>query len=168
MSYGYSCRMSGDTLASPQEVVRLTDAVERLRLAEAGLGRRRAGETGLNDADRAAVRYITELGDRQVAVTPTMLARQLHLSPAAVTNLVDRLVAKGLVSLEPNPADRRSKFVVTTNRALDPDHIDPLTARLRTICAGLTPGDAAIIADFLDQVTAAVAERPPSEEPERK
>lgn len=151
--------MSTESLASPEEIVRLTDAVERLRLAEARLGRQRAGSSGLNDADRAAVRYISEQADQQVDVTPTMLSRQLHLSPAAVTNLVDRLVAKKFVSLEPHRADRRSKIVVAFDRTLDPDHIDPLTARLRTICAALTPRDAGIIADFLEQVTDAVRDQ---------
>lgn len=142
-------------------IVRLTDAVERLRLAEARLGRQRAGETGLNDTDRAAVRYVSELGDRGIAVTPTMLAAQLHLSPSAVTSLVDRLVAKRLASLEPNPRDRRSKFVVVFDRTIDADELDPLTARLRALARALEPGDAAIIAGFLDEVTVAVRAQHP-------
>ena len=146
--------------ATPDEITRLTDAVERLRLAEARLGRQRAGAAGLNDADRAAVRYITELGDRGVDVTPTMLASHLHLSPSTVTSLVDRLVAKQLVSLTPNPSDRRSKFITTFDRTVDPDDLDPLTARLREICARLTPRDAEVIADFLHEVTDAVRAQP--------
>lgn len=146
--------------ATADEITRVTDAVERLRLAEARLGRQRAGTAGLNDADRAAVRYITELGDRGVDVTPTMLASHLHLSPSTVTGLVDRLVAKELVSLVPHPRDRRSKILVLFDRSIDPDVVDPLTARLREISARLTPRDAEVIADFLHEVTKAVREQP--------
>jgi len=146
--------------ASTDEITRLTDAVERLRLAEARLGRQRAGTAGLNDADRAAVRYITELSDRGVDITPTMLASHLHLSPSTVTGLVDRLVAKDLVSLVPHPRDRRSKIIVAFDRSIDPDAVDPLTARLREISARLTPRDAEVIADFLHEVTEAVHEQP--------
>src|SRR6478672_10121649 len=96
--------------ASLDEIQAVTDAVDRLRVAEARLGRQRAGQSGLNDTDRAAVRFVSEFpGD---AVTPSMIADQLHLSPSSVTTLLDRLVAKRLLKVEPHPADRRSKRVV--------------------------------------------------------
>jgi DNA-binding MarR family transcriptional regulator len=146
---------------TPAGIRRLTDAVERLRLAEARLGRQRAGDAGLNDADRAAIRYLVEQGDSGVPVTPSLLAARLHMSPSAVTALVDRLVAKGMVSLQPHPTDRRSKVVVAFDRTIDPDQIDPLTQRLRTLSARLSPRDADLIAEFLEDVTEAVTAQHP-------
>ncbi|GAA4351727.1 MarR family winged helix-turn-helix transcriptional regulator [Microbacterium rhizosphaerae] len=145
--------------ASLDEIRAVTDAVERLRLAEARLGRQRAGHSGLNDTDRAAVRYVSEFpGD---AVTPRMIADQLHLSPSSVTTLLDRLVAKHLLRVEPHPVDRRSKHVVALDRTAALDDIDPLGARLREISASLTTSEASIITGFLERVTEAVRSQTP-------
>ena len=40
-----------------------------------------------------------------------MIARALHLSPAAGTALLDRLVSRGLIDIEPHAHDRRKKLV---------------------------------------------------------
>jgi len=47
-------------------------------------------------------------------MTPTALSRLLMLSPAGMTNRVDRLEAAGLVERRPDPNDRRSSLVVLT------------------------------------------------------
>ncbi|HYF27797.1 MAG TPA: MarR family transcriptional regulator [Baekduia sp.] len=71
--------------------------------------------------------------------TPSALARAVLLSPAAMTNRVDRLEARGLVRRRPDPDDRRASLVELTakgrrivDRALD-DHVaaeHALVARL--------------------------------------
>jgi DNA-binding MarR family transcriptional regulator len=48
-------------------------------------------------------------------MTPTSLSRLLMLSPAGMTNRVDRLEAAGLVERRPDPDDRRSSLVVLTS-----------------------------------------------------
>ena len=131
--------------------------LEQLRLAEARLARRRQHESGLTESDRAAMRFLLEqvdLGD----VTPTMIARAIHLSPAAGTALVDRLVAHGMVQVEPHPRDRRKKLVRPFDRNIDPGHLDPLTARLRELAATLSDDDARVVAAFLDNVRTIVVE----------
>lgn len=45
---------------------------------------------------------------------PSRLARVLMLSPAGMTNRVDRLEARDLVTRRPDPDDRRSSLVVLT------------------------------------------------------
>ena len=47
-------------------------------------------------------------------LTPSGLARTLMLSPAGMTNRIDRLVARGLVDRRADPEDRRSLLVVLT------------------------------------------------------
>lgn len=47
---------------------------------------------------------------------PSQLARTLMLSPAGMTNRVDRLEASGHVRREADPGDRRSSYVVLTDR----------------------------------------------------
>lgn len=44
------------------------------------------------------------------------VADRLHCEPSNVTGLIDRLEAKGLVERRPDPADRRVKRLVTTEK----------------------------------------------------
>ncbi|MCH6230009.1 MarR family transcriptional regulator [Microbacterium sp. CFH 31415] len=131
--------------------------LEQLRLAEARLARRRQHESGLAETDRAAMRFLLGRVDAD-EVTPTMVAHAVHLSPAAGTALIDRLVARGMVHVEPHPRDRRKKLVRPFDRSADPDHLDPLTTRLRELASRLTDHDARIIAAFLESVRAVVSD----------
>ena len=131
--------------------------LERLRLAEAKLARRREQQTGMNATDRAAMRHLLERVDTE-DVTPSMIVRALHLSPASGTALIDRLVARGLVVVEPHPHDRRKKIVRPFDRNIDPDHLDPLTMQLRRLASGLPASEARIVASFLEDVLATVTD----------
>ena len=106
------------------------------------------------------MRYLLERVDTQ-EVTPTMIARALHLSPAAGTALLDRLVSRGLIDIEPHDRDRRKKLVRPFDRNMDPDKLDPLTTRLRSLAAELTDFEARTVGSFLHKVLAAVASASP-------
>ncbi|WP_426320287.1 MarR family winged helix-turn-helix transcriptional regulator [Microbacterium sp. E-13] len=129
--------------------------LERLRLADVKLARQREQQTGMNETDRAAMRFLLEHLDN-AEVTPGMIARALHLSPASGTALIDRLLARGLVVVESHPYDRRKKLVRPFDRDTDPDHLDPLTLRLRTLAAELSVREARIVATFLEDVLSSV------------
>ena len=131
--------------------------LERLRLAEAKLARRREQQTGMNETDRAAMRYLLERVDTE-EVTPSMIVRALHLSPASGTALIDRLVARGLVVVEAHAYDRRKKVIRPFDRNIDPDHLDPLTMQLRSLASELPAKDARVVASFLEEVLAMVSE----------
>ena len=131
--------------------------LERLRLAEAKLARRREQQTGMNETDRAAMRYLLERVDTE-EVTPSMIVRALHLSPASGTALIDRLVARGLVVVEAHAYDRRKKVIRPFDRNIDPDHVDPLTMQLRSLASELPAKDARVVASFLEEVLAMVSE----------
>jgi DNA-binding MarR family transcriptional regulator len=152
------------TPATPDELPDVAAILQQLRLAEARLTRGRRQELGLTPTDRAAMRYLLERADTQ-EVTPTMVARGLHLSPASGTALIDRLVARDMVVVEPHPHDRRKKLIRPVDSTIDPDHLDPLTSRLRSITARLTHHDARVIASFLESVRAAVTETTPPKAP---
>lgn len=47
-------------------------------------------------------------------MTPTALSRLLMLSPAGMTNRLDRLEAAGLIARRPDPGDRRSSIISLT------------------------------------------------------
>ncbi|MDF2664175.1 MAG: transcriptional regulator [Microbacterium sp.] len=127
-------------------------AVERLRLAEARLARRRQTDCGPSENARAAMRLILERADEGLTVTPTEIAQALGVSTASVTGMLDRLHAGGLIGFIANPDDRRSKFVIPFDRSTDADAIDPVTARIREYALSLPADAAGHIATFLDQV----------------
>jgi hypothetical protein len=131
-------------------------AIERLRLAEARLSRRRQNACGPSETARAAMRFVWERSDDGVKITPTDIAEHLDVSTASVTSILQSLQRGGLIAYIPNPDDGRSKYVVPFDRDIDPDEVDPLGASIRAFAQELTPSEAERIATFLDAVTAAV------------
>ena len=80
-------------------VVRMQDGTQRYDEA--------VGEVyGLGGAERLCLSFLLE-GPQ----TASAIARQIRLTPAAVTALIDRLEARGYVRRKPDPTDRRKVFV---------------------------------------------------------
>lgn len=131
-------------------------AVERLRLAEARLARRRQTQCGPSETARAAMRYVYESSDAGVDVTPTMVADHVGVSTASMTTILDRLRTGGLIVFERNPDDGRSKFVRPLDRSADADDIDPLTAHVRRLADNLSAVDMEKVVRFLTLITDAV------------
>ena len=84
-------------------------------------------------------------------LTPTVLARSLMLSPAAMTNRLDKLTAAGLVVRELDPDNRRSILVTLTSDGLArvdaavADHV----ANEERLLAGLTADQRAALDELL-------------------
>ena len=84
-------------------------------------------------------------------LTPTVLARSLMLSPAAMTNRLDKLTAAGLVVRELDPGNRRSILVTLTSDGLArvdaavADHV----ANEERLLAGLTADQRAALDELL-------------------
>lgn len=143
-------------MAREQKTDAAAHAVERLRVAEARLARRRQTACGPSETARAAMRFVYDCADEERSVTPTQVAEHVGVSTATMAGILQGLKAGGLVTFVSNPDDGRSKFVVPTDRSADLEEIDPLSARIRSMAADLSPDDAAVLERFLDQVTAAV------------
>lgn len=94
---------------------------------------------------------------RDGPLTHAALAQRLHLARASVTNLADRLAAKGYVRREPNPADGRSVFI-----AADADRIaaeltplfDGWTTALHALYGRYSEEQLGTILDFLRRAAA--------------
>lgn len=97
----------------------------------------------LNSGEFDVLAALRRAGDPYVMM-PSELARMLMLSPAGMTNRLDRLEANGFIGRRPNPEDRRSSPVALTDsgrRAVDAavaEHVanearllEPLTATER-------------------------------------
>jgi DNA-binding MarR family transcriptional regulator len=86
-------------------VVRWQDATQRYDEA--------VGEIyGLSAAERLCLSFLWP--DPQ---TPSAIARQIRLTPAAVTALIYRLEKRGFVRRKPDPTDRRKVFVEAAEEA---------------------------------------------------
>ncbi len=91
---------------------------------------------------------------KEEAVSPADIGRHFGLSHPTVTGILQRLEAKGYVAYEPDPADRRKKRVVPTEKALE------CHARIRArfvetehlITKGMTPGELEELVRLLDGV----------------
>ncbi|TQJ30776.1 MarR family winged helix-turn-helix transcriptional regulator [Microbacterium sp. SLBN-146] len=131
-------------------------AVERLRVAEARLSRRRQTQCGPSETARAAMRFIYDSADESRPITPTDIAEHVGVSTASMAGILHGLRQGGLVTFTKNPDDGRSKFVVPLDRNADLEDFDPLTTHIRRLAERLSAEDAAVLSHFLDQVTSAV------------
>jgi DNA-binding MarR family transcriptional regulator len=91
-------------------------------------------------------------------MTPTALSRLLMLSPAGMTNRVDRLEAAGLVERRPEPNDRRSSLVVLTSagRELADAAVTDHVANEADLLSGLTAAERRTLDQLLHKLLASL------------
>lgn len=104
--------------ATPVHLTRDTPVVREIAtaMADADAAHRRlravfAASVGLSALEFNALMRIGETAD----LTPKGLAAHLDITTGAVTAMTDRLVGAGLVTRNPNPADRRSLLLGLTD-----------------------------------------------------
>ncbi|HKL69968.1 MarR family transcriptional regulator [Salibaculum sp.] len=86
-------------------------ALRRILRATEWYARDLAHAVGLSPAQLRVLQIVAE----RESATPKLLARQMGVSQATVTALVDKLVARGLVSRVPSEQDRRQTNIVATD-----------------------------------------------------
>jgi DNA-binding MarR family transcriptional regulator len=102
------------------EAVAAIRAWTRLDQAIAGFNRVLERRHGVTGAQLAVLRLVREWatpprGGRAHDVVPLSVLRQrLVMHPASLGQLLDRLAERGLVTLTPDPADRRRRLVTLT------------------------------------------------------
>jgi len=121
-------------------------SLERDRF-KAGVARR----SGVSPAEFNALDHLEHAGR---PITPGELAQCVGLTSGAVTALVDRLVQAGLVRRTPHPRDRRSVLLELTSgaAATGAREVGPFAADIEAVAAGLSPGEQAAVAAFLESV----------------
>lgn len=127
---------------------------ELMRLSSA-VSQRLARELGLSLTDLAALHHLvgrTPLG-------PAELARQLGMSSASATVLVDRLEHAGHVRRRRDPSDRRRIVLEVTDTAAarSLDAVRPMTEAINAIGEQLDPPTRHAIAAYLARVAGAMA-----------
>jgi len=121
--------------------------------AEAALGRRMR----MHPTDLAAMNHLTWARE---PLGPGELGQRLGLSPAAATELVDRLTAAGHVERHRDLTDRRRIRLQPSGEAVADvlGHIDTLIAAIDAAARESSDQDREAVLRFLRRVTAAYAE----------
>jgi DNA-binding MarR family transcriptional regulator len=116
------------------------------------------GAVELKGLDVELLDHIGRIGP----VSPSELAAALHIHPATLTGILDRLESGGWVVRERSSNDRR-KVSLRALRTRAPELVRlyaPMNTAVTTVCADLTAEQLATVRDFLtaigDAATAAV------------
>lgn len=127
-------------------------AVERVRLAEDQLARRRQASCGTSPLLREITRLIAEADHRNEAITPGDLAEELQVTSAAISKALDKLETARVITTQHNPSDSRSKLLVPLRRIDPTEGLDATAVAVHGLAASLDAQTAAVVTDFLEQV----------------
>ncbi|WP_336660422.1 MarR family winged helix-turn-helix transcriptional regulator [Leucobacter sp. USHLN153] len=97
----------------------LISAMQQLRAAQQRQEARSLDQSGLHSQDLRALRYIVQADRNGQPISPKDLISMLKTSSANVTNVIDRLVKKSLVTRDPHPTDRRARYLKPTGVAIN-------------------------------------------------
>jgi DNA-binding MarR family transcriptional regulator len=117
-----------------------------------------AARRGLTATENKAL----DLLSRRGPITSGELARQLGLTPGAVTGLVDRLARAGYARRVPDGTDRRKIFVVADVDRLTAEMAPafaPLKAEMARLTSGYTPDQLTTIEHFVTRAAAILREQ---------
>ncbi|HET7800825.1 MAG TPA: MarR family transcriptional regulator [Humibacillus xanthopallidus] len=108
----------------------------------------------MHPTDLAAMSHIAYAAEQ---LGPGELSSRLGITPAATTDLIDRLEAAGHLLRERNPADRRRVRLVPTEsaKAAVRGQLADLLERLDAVSEDFTPSERAAIGRFLEAAAAA-------------
>lgn len=139
---------------------RLSDAILRLRSAERTQAEQAQRASGLSAVDLTALRYLVQGYRDGRDLSPKDVIVMLDSSSATVTNVIERLVARDLVTRVQHPTDRRAHHLVPTpdavalvDRAFSAHH-SAIVAAIDEV----SDGDARTAADVISRVAGALDE----------
>ncbi|MBO0772600.1 MAG: MarR family transcriptional regulator [Actinobacteria bacterium] len=131
--------------------VRANEAWEALLSAHAALMKRFAAEDSWGQVSMREYDVLYTLSKCPAPVRISELNRHVLLSQPALSRLVDRLAARGLIQRRPDPADGRSVLLSLTGpgrvlqRQVGRRHARSVA---RALTAGLSPGELAQLAEL--------------------
>lgn len=100
---------------------------------------------GVSAVDQRALGIIGARGPLSAGA----LAKEIGLTPGAVTGMVDRLARAGLVKRTPDPADRRRVVITVAGRAVFGDVFTGLATAMNEMVARYSVAEQQVIADYV-------------------
>ncbi|MGW9113301.1 MarR family winged helix-turn-helix transcriptional regulator [Microbacterium sp. NPDC055683] len=139
-------------------------ALRAYRAAEMELRRRTRASMGMSDNEMLVVGLATRRARAGRELQPRDVARELGLTTASVTGLLDKLERSGHIRREPHPTDRRRLCILPTPLS-DTDvraSLGTIHERMMSVARTLPPADAAVVTEFLRRMSSAIADASPS------
>ncbi|GAA1360236.1 MarR family winged helix-turn-helix transcriptional regulator [Arthrobacter rhombi] len=110
-----------------------------------------------NETDFQAMQHLLQSGP----MTHSELAAELHLTTAAVTSVIDRLVRAGHVRRHPHPSDRRRVVVEPTESSVREAmaQLMPMIMATDALVRGMDHAGQHAVTTYLDGVVASMQDR---------
>ncbi|OLF14815.1 MarR family winged helix-turn-helix transcriptional regulator [Actinophytocola xanthii] len=108
---------------------------------------------GVTAVDQRALALLSARGPMSAGE----LAREIHLTPGAVTGVADRLERAGLVRREPDPADRR-RVVISAIPGAFGQVFAGLSAAMAEVATHFTPREQEVVAEWVTRTIKALRE----------
>lgn len=142
---------SGLSAQEIDECFRVLEALREWQVASRALADASKRYMKLNESDMRAVRMMIRSQDQGLLVTPKDIAREVGISSASTTKLVDRLVSGGHVIRVPHPKDRRTTCLEVTESTRQSAHdtIGRQHARRFSAAASISSADREAVIRFL-------------------
>jgi len=134
------------------------EAMRSYRAAEVAMRRRTQQSMDMGENELLVLRFLARSRLRDQEVTPAMLTRYLGITSASTTALLDRLERSGHVSRTPNPADRRSVLVTSSEKAdIEVRHtLAAMHERMMAVVRDMDVAQRETVIAFLDAMRVAV------------
>jgi DNA-binding MarR family transcriptional regulator len=151
--------LSADDDRIPVDVPALLEEYVRAESAARAAARR---ALGLNETDLAALQLLIRWRRAGHPVQNRDLARELTISTASVTAMLDRLERHGRIQRAPHGSDRRALLITIAPEVESrvQEVFDAVAERRDAVVAELTPEAHEVVGRFLTSVTTAVQDRP--------
>lgn len=145
------------TEADIDQCVRVMQALRGWQEAARTLSEASKRYMKLNESDMRAIRMIIRAQQQGRLVTPKDIAREVGISSASTTKLVDRLVAGGHLVRSQHPSDRRTVCIEVTESTRISAHetIGRQHARRFAAAAAMPSDDREAVIRFLTALTEA-------------
>ena len=139
------------------QCVRVMEALHRWQEAARALSEASKRYMKLNDSDMRAIRLLIRSKKQNNIVTPKDIAREVGISSASTTKLVDRLVDGGHIVRVPHPSDRRTTCIEVTELTAKSarETIGRQHARRFSAAASMSAADRETVIRFLDHLAEA-------------
>jgi DNA-binding MarR family transcriptional regulator len=146
---------SGLSESEVDQCFRVLDALREWQVAARALSEASKRYMKLNESDMRAIRMIIRATEQGELVTPKDISREVGISAASTTKLVDRLVAGGHLVRVPHPHDRRTNCLQVTDstRRSAHDTIGRQHARRFAAAASMSSTDREAAIRFLTALT---------------
>lgn len=137
---------------------RVLEALRHYRAAEIAMRRRTRDSMGMGENDLLVLQYLLRAKRQGREVSPSELAKYLAVSTPSVTGILDRLERSGHLVRESHPDDRRRVIVRSSDMAAAEVNgtLRGMHARMMEVVSSLSAEDAAVVTQFLRNMTDAV------------